>query len=574
MLQHNDQGQCVNCGTGLQLQVKFCPFCGTAQPLDRKSDAVAQVPEVVTPVAITSVALVSHVTRAGKQLEGIILAGVDLDAAKTYDAYAFRKRNGSFIRLNQLKLVPDHLLSADQLNLKQQQALVASSNSTAQAAPQPAQKPKYSQRQNQDKNQKPKPSITQHQYTASSVNYSKTQAAQPNVASTQATSPDVKRAAATAPVTPSTISAAKHHKTAQQNSTAQQSTPAQSQMQHQKPLMDPFTPISAPFTIFKFKYFAILIVAIILYLVFFNQKSEPEPAAQPEVEMATPAVAAVVSNCDLPNGQILSLLQQHKPSRALEVVDMYLKECQQDQQFIAYRQQAQKQVDYTIQKYNLAQNYLSNNNINQAEVVLHQALEVDSELSEALELLRSIEQYKAQQASAEQQSTDELEALIQHVENQPPQAAQHNPEQQTQQRQAQATAQAQAKQQAEQQAAQQQAKQQAEQQAKQQAAQQQAKQQAEQQAQQQAAQQQAKQQAAQQQAKREAEVQKAEQLKAQKLSHTLASADRALRQQNYGTAKNLAKQAIAQDPNHPVAKRILKQAEAGEAKAFDDMVIE
>ena len=571
MLQHNDQAHCVNCGTGLQLQVKFCPFCGTAQPLDRKSDAVAQVTEVVTPVAITSVALVSHVTRAGKQLEGIILAGVDLDAAKTYDAYAFRKRNGIFIRLNQLKLVPDHLLSADQLNLKQQQALVESSNSTAQAAPQPAQKTKYSQRQNQDKNQKPKPSITQHQYTANSVNYSKPQAAQPNAASTQATSPDVKRAAATASVTPSTISAAKHHKTAQQNSTAQQSTPAQSQMQHQQPLMDPFTPVSAPFTIFKLKYFLMLIFAIILYMVFFKEKSAPEPSIVETPPAAAAAVESPVENCDLPNGQILSLLQQHKPSRALEVVDMYLKECQQNAQFLSYRKQAQASSEYAIQKFNLAQNYLSSNNINSAETALHQALEIDSELNEAQELLQAIAEYKAQQAK-QQAPVDELEALIQDVEvkqqstadalserrAQQQRQAQQNAEQETQ-------AAAQAKQQAEQ------AKQQAQQKAAEQQAQL-AKQQAEQQAKQKA-EQQAKQQA-QQQAKREADAQKAEQAKSQKINQTVVLADRALGQHNYGTAKNLAKQVLAQDPSHPVAKRIIRQAEAGEAKAFEDMVIE
>lgn len=258
---------------------------------------------------------------------------------------------------------------------------------------------------------------------------------------------------------------------------------------------------------------------------------------------------------------------------------MYLKECQQNAQFLSYRKQAQASSEYAIQKFNLAQNYLSSNNINSAETALHQALEIDSELNEAQELLQAIAEYKAQQAK-QQAPVDELEALIQDVEVKQQSTAdalserraqQQRQAQQNAEQEAQAAAQAkqqaeQAKQQAQQKAAEQQAqlaKQQAEQQAKQKA-EQQAKQKAEQQAKQQA----------QQQAKREADAQKAEQAKSQKINQTVVLADRALGQHNYGTAKNLAKQVLAQDPSHPVAKRIIRQAEAGEAKAFEDMVIE
>lgn len=60
----------------------------------------------------------------------------------------------------------------------------------------------------------------------------------------------------------------------------------------------------------------------------------------------------------------------------------------------------------------------------------------------------------------------------------------------------------------------------------------------------------------------------------QKNSSTLGNADNALRAKDYGTAKRMAKQVLASTPNNAQALRILRQAQDGEANAFDNMVIE
>lgn len=54
----------------------------------------------------------------------------------------------------------------------------------------------------------------------------------------------------------------------------------------------------------------------------------------------------------------------------------------------------------------------------------------------------------------------------------------------------------------------------------------------------------------------------------------LSRAERALNANNYGLAKSLAREVLSKAPNNAQARRILRQAEAGESKAFDDMVIE
>jgi uncharacterized protein YkwD len=60
----------------------------------------------------------------------------------------------------------------------------------------------------------------------------------------------------------------------------------------------------------------------------------------------------------------------------------------------------------------------------------------------------------------------------------------------------------------------------------------------------------------------------------QRISTALVHADKALRMKDYGAAKRTAREILASSPNNAQALRILRQAEAGEAKAFDEMVIE
>jgi hypothetical protein len=54
----------------------------------------------------------------------------------------------------------------------------------------------------------------------------------------------------------------------------------------------------------------------------------------------------------------------------------------------------------------------------------------------------------------------------------------------------------------------------------------------------------------------------------------LNRAERALNANNYGLAKSLAREVLSASPSNSQAKRILRQAEAGESAAFDDMVIQ
>ena len=54
----------------------------------------------------------------------------------------------------------------------------------------------------------------------------------------------------------------------------------------------------------------------------------------------------------------------------------------------------------------------------------------------------------------------------------------------------------------------------------------------------------------------------------------LSRAERALNANNYGLAKSLAREVLSASPSNGQAKRILRQAEAGESAAFDDMVIQ
>jgi hypothetical protein len=54
----------------------------------------------------------------------------------------------------------------------------------------------------------------------------------------------------------------------------------------------------------------------------------------------------------------------------------------------------------------------------------------------------------------------------------------------------------------------------------------------------------------------------------------LSRAERALNANNYGLAKSLAREILSKAPSNAQAKRIIRQAEAGEAAAFDNMVIE
>ena len=58
------------------------------------------------------------------------------------------------------------------------------------------------------------------------------------------------------------------------------------------------------------------------------------------------------------------------------------------------------------------------------------------------------------------------------------------------------------------------------------------------------------------------------------ITTALINADKALRMKNYGTAKRLAREILVISPNNAQALRIVRQAEDGESKAFQEMIIE
>ena len=68
-----------------------------------------------------SKAKVSHTTKKGKTLDGVVIQNIDINQAKDFDPYAFKKDGGIFIRLRDLAKVPDNLLTDAQIALKNQQ---------------------------------------------------------------------------------------------------------------------------------------------------------------------------------------------------------------------------------------------------------------------------------------------------------------------------------------------------------------------------------------------------------------------------------------------------------------------
>ncbi|MEG2568994.1 MAG: hypothetical protein RSA84_22585, partial [Acinetobacter sp.] len=140
---------CKQCGKGLQLEVKYCPFCGISQIAVQPIVELVEVEAYAETASANSAedhqdnneavlednpALVSHITqKTNKELRGVIITGSSLEELKQYDRYAFKKQQGIFLRLQYLASVPDNLLNVDQLELKYQYD-IACININAEAA--------------------------------------------------------------------------------------------------------------------------------------------------------------------------------------------------------------------------------------------------------------------------------------------------------------------------------------------------------------------------------------------------------------------------------------------------------
>lgn len=286
-----------------------------------------------------------------------------------------------------------------------------------------------------------------------------------------------------------------------------QSTVAQQPMIEAAPVIP--TPLDTPRPkSSNFKYIAIaFIVLLIIIFVVFNDK--------PDQALDIPAeVAEEVSQCDVANTEISSLLTEKMPTRALSILKLHQQECKTNGEFVQLLVSAEAQAGAAKEKIALAKEYMQGGNLDMAHETVVAALDLDQELVGGNELLQQI------QMQIEQQNDLITEESLQAESVEPLQQAESEQNDVINPAVEQARKQAQAEQERQQ---------------------------------------------------AEDAVRKQNE---QKLEAQLNRAEKALQSNNYGLAKSLAKDVLTNSSNHAQAKRILRQAEQGEARAFDDMVIE
>lgn len=296
-----------------------------------------------------------------------------------------------------------------------------------------------------------------------------------------------------------------------------------------------------------FKYIAIsFAVFFIGIVIMFSGNKDTDQAISVDEE-------PLVDSCENVNAEVSSLLSEKMPMRALSIIKLNQAECKTNASFVQLVVSAEAQATSAKEKLTLAKEYLQAGNLELAHQTLLAALELDSELVGGVELLPQIEsmieEYNLQQEQELDGAALESEAAQVAVQSVPQQNINHGVEQE--QRLAQAERErAEAQRQAEQ------------------------------------SQRQAEQAQRERQQALEKEHQKAEEA-ARKLAAEAARrqnearfdsqlnrAERALNANNYGLAKSLAREVLSASPSNSQAKRILRQAEAGESAAFDDMVIQ
>ena len=297
----------------------------------------------------------------------------------------------------------------------------------------------------------------------------------------------------------------------------------------------------------SFKYIAIAFIVLLVVIFFmFSGKDNAE-------DVVSVDEGAQVDSCENANAKISSLLSEKMPTRALSIIKLNQAECKTNASFVQLVVSAEAQATSAKEKLALAKEYLQAENLELAHQTLLAALELDAELVGGVELLPQIESMIEEFNLQQEQETGEVPLGSEAVQD----AVQSIPQQNTsyQVEQAQRLAQAE-RERVEAQRQAEQAQRQAEQtQRERQQALEKERQKAEEMARKQAAEA----------ARRQNEA---------RFYSQLNRAERALNANNYGLAKSLAREVLSASPSNGQAKRILRQAEAGESAAFDDMVIQ
>lgn len=463
---------CKQCGEGLQLEVKYCPFCGISQIAAQPIVEPAEVEAYAETASANSAedhqdnneavlednpALVSHITqKTNKELRGVIITGSSLEELKQYDRYAFKKQQGIFLRLRHLASVPDNLLNADQLELK-------------------------------------------YQYDIADINTDAEEALEEQP-----------------PVIPVAEKAAAVPQPAAEEAPLDMPPPKSS----------------------SFKYIAIAFIVILIVIFFVFSDKKQEMADMPA------DTGAEAGNCEAANNEISSLLSEKMPARALSIIKLHQNECKTNDEFVKLLVSAEAQATSAKEKIGIAKEYVQAGDLSLARETVMAALDLDAEVAGGPELLQSIQLLIEQQNSVQVEEVNSAEEAVEA----PAVMEQSNSLQVDQAAYAAEQARRQAQAERDRQQAEALARQQAEQADRE------------------------RQQAAEAARKQAAEA--ARRQNDERFDSQLSRAERALKSNNYGLAKSLAREVLSSSSNNAQAKRILRQAEQGEARAFDEMVIE
>lgn len=489
MTQKTNLNLCNKCNNTLQHEVKYCPFCGNAQRVKQAYRAEQHSTGIKTDhlskqeqsTFDSNTVIVRHLThKEKKELMGIIILSSSLEVIKKYDKYAFKKGQGVFLRLRYLHLVPDELLSLQQIELKNQNKSVESSAlkkdvDAEKVITEPAVvNPLKAKHQTEDKAEEALKTTVPSEVFVQNVDQSKVTSKQNNPFETVQSQPKIK----------------------EQKSSS---------------------------TLW------IIIAFIVLGIVAYGYLS----SSQPEDERGSEENAVVAvendtwTHCEGANSQISRLLLEATPMRANSVVKLYQAECRGNPQFVELVIDVEARLTEAKDKLALAKEHLQDGNLELAQENVLAALALDHEFIAANQLRKMIEtkivedQSETHEELTPDQISTELKKTVEMM------AAHENDQQ--------AYAAAEQIKKHNQQLRQQVEKTQREQLERQQALQQQAQTQ---------------------------------------LNNKMNKADHALRSENYTQAKALAQEILLNSPDNSQAKGILRQAEQGEANAFNDIGIE
>ncbi len=297
----------------------------------------------------------------------------------------------------------------------------------------------------------------------------------------------------------------------------------------------------------SFKYIAIAFIVLLAVIFFmFSDNDNTE-------EVVSVDEGAQADSCENANADIKSLLSEKMPTRALSIIKLNQAECKTNASFVQLVVSAEAQATSAKEKLALAKEYLQAGNLELAHQTLLAALELDAELVGGIELLPQIESMIEEFNLQQEQETDEVSLESEDVQD----AVQSIPQQNTNHEveQAQRIAQAERERVEAQRQAEQSQRQAEQAQRERQQAFEKERQKAEEMARKQA-------------------VEASRKQNEERFDGQLSRAERALNANNYGLAKSLAREVLSKSPSNAQAKRILRQAEAGEVAAFDNMVIE